>query len=222
MTKHKLLLATVFLGISTSIFADTSGAYVGTSLGITHGKTELSVLNNNNNYEISKDDRTNDFMATVFLGYGARVKDKFYLGGEIGTLLTKSKFLIDRPGALYSEQFVDHLSIQNYLSTDLIPGYQVNDKTLIYGRIGASYSRLELFQPSPAANIPVISDEQNKIGRRLGIGIDYSLNQNFSLGADYIYTYYPAFSYTAMPYNVNFNFQPNTNQFGVHLKYKFN
>lgn len=88
---------------------------------------------------------------------------------------------------------------------DIKPGFYLSPSSLLYGRIGAaitdleldSNSLLELSFPFSGINVPQLplnkESDKNTVGLRLGLGIEQYLNHNFTINLDYIYTDYENF-----------------------------
>lgn len=91
------------------------------------------------------------------------------------------------------------------LAIDFKPGVVVNPATLIYGRIGAAFNRMQTtsnstlssrdvigfgFPPIAATNNLYIQNQKNVAGLRLGVGGEHFLTNNMTVSAEYLFTWY--------------------------------
>lgn len=106
--------------------------------------------------------------------------------------------------ALHMSPFIN--SIQNIgaklnsfeLAVDLKPGFYLSPRTLVYGRVGAAFNELEVHQSfsfqSDEVNvhdIASISESDNVVGLRLGLGVEHNIYDELTIFLDYVYTQYP-------------------------------
>lgn len=162
------------------------------------------------------------------LGYGMYI-DQWYLGAEIfgnGSGASGSHHLA--AGTTRAEQEVE--ATANY-GIDFLPGYKINNHTLVYGRLGYNWARIkaegELTAPTSDVNATIISyidDEETKTvgGFHWGVGMESMVYENFSLRAEYTYTKFKHFDIHAEAGRVGeVEVTPSDNQFMVGLLYHF-
>lgn len=141
----------------------------------------------------------NNLLGTVFIGYSRSFNSK-YIGVQTSISYTErnnstSISADDRADAQYlnSKTKLNLNAIE--FDVDLMPGYLLNSCTLFYGRVGAAFNKLSLDAAATARSLLgsrtlKLNSESNKIGIRLGAGLEQRLNRKLALRLDYIYTYY--------------------------------
>jgi len=81
---------------------------------------------------------------------------------------------------------------------DAMPGFLLTPHTLLFARIGAAFNKLKLNSNSVGEDFGnrsgkaevSLADNKSKVGVRAGLGLQEQFSDNFSIRADYIYTYY--------------------------------
>ncbi len=228
MTRYsiKLLLALVTFICATTTYANEgikNGIYLGAGGGESFNNYVFSTTNTVTNTIANTKPSNNTFLGNIFAGYGLTTDENLYFGGELGTNFPQREASTTHPGVtLTGQTFTNHVFVQDYLTGDLLPGYRMDSKLLLYARLGLSYAHLQLTQDAnSAAGTPSFSSNANKIGGRVGVGASYPLTKNLGVGADYFYAAYPAFSTNWPAYNIHFEQKPHTNYFGASLIYTF-
>lgn len=173
------------------------------------------------------------FHPGIYGGIGKNY-DHFYLGLEA---LVNYNFLYRRPNFNLQTPFFapnSFLSIRENISAglDLMPGYLTESKKfLFYGRLGGAVGNYnaKLTANSGDPNNP-FSKTVNQLctGIRAGLGMEYYMEETFSLRLEYVYTVYSNFDSSIdvlKPYPVHyaFNIKPSTNQlnFGITMRFNF-
>lgn len=219
----KKLLAICFGLLPVTIAHALDGLYVGGSAGARFGSFDFNTKSLTSGLTVNKSDSQSNAAGSVFAGYGSSVYSNAYLGAEVGANLYKNTGKINRFSTVFlGSSVTDTMYLRDYVTADLLPGFKLNDELTIYGRLGLSYSRLKLHQsPLPANNVPVFELSQDKVGGRVGAGADYAFANNWSLGADYTYSFYPDFSTYWPLFNVTYRFKTKLNTVSAHLRYTF-
>jgi opacity protein-like surface antigen len=186
--------AFLFLVIAHKINAENVRDNIYLGLGITDSISHFDLTTSTpaSNIVIKRKKNHNDVLGNVFLGYGYTTCRSFYIAAELGTNFPKRSGKIHRPGAsLTSFTFVNRISIQDYLTGDILLGYRPLECLLVYLRGGASYGRLELHQfENTDANTPTFDADKKAVSGRFGVGINYGITKHFGLGLDYVFTRY--------------------------------
>ncbi|KTC65147.1 Opacity protein and related surface antigens (plasmid) [Legionella adelaidensis] len=207
MYKTTILLASSigFLLSGSSLASSRDGVYGGIGLGGVSDSYSFRLNNLSTGGAFSKKPTEKSFLGGLFLGYGATNDLGFYLAGEIGTYLPRRSTTVNGVAGIYPgiPTFNDRLRVKDLVTFDLLPGYRFNETWLLYVRTGLSFSQLSFYQP--ATTVPTIDETENKVGGRIGLGLNYALTNNVGIGLDYFYTHYQ---------------ELNTNQFGIDTNQK--
>jgi outer membrane immunogenic protein len=199
------------------------GFYLGAGVGETFNRYELATKNTVTGFNVKKHDNHNSTVGNAFLGYGYTASNSFFLGVELGTIFPRRSGTIKRPGVTFTSfSFVNRLSVQDYLTGDLLPGYRINERWLIYARAGFSYAHLSLHQDAnAAASGPKFNRSDNKWGGRIGLGVNYGLTKHLGLGLDYFYTGYQKMNSRWPAFDVQFKQSTHSHYLGISLIYSF-
>ncbi len=160
----------------------------------------------------------NKLLGRVFMGYGTTFGQRWYLGGEFGTAFPSRRTTIaNRPGvSLTASTFTDQLYIRDYVTLDLLPGYQINKNWLLYVRAGGTYGKLSIYQFATPKS-PEFGDREGKWGGRIGVGTRFAIHQHFALGLDYFYTRYQQKVSEVPQFTLQFNQSLHNHYVGVSL-----
>jgi len=201
-----LLMAFSAYGGNHSI-APFTGWFIGLGAGEVINQTDFFIdtqtPTDNNIYidRLSYDPHqySNDFTGAVFAGYN-RTFDSMYIAAQVSASYAERKNTINGLADDRSDfQFLRNkasMCLNSFeIDLDLLPGYMINPCTLFYARIGLTFNELtfrsDSFVTTDSGTISVkLKKETNKVGIRLGAGIEEGLSKKVSLRADYIYTYY--------------------------------
>lgn len=195
------------------------GFYVGAGIGMSADNYDLTTTNLATGLWIQNNADNTNVLGDIFGGFGYTTASAYFIGGEIGTYFpSRSITVANRPDLTFPHVGVnDTLTIQDYITFDLLPGYAISQNILVYGRVGASYAGLELNQPMTTP-VPGFNNNENKWGGRVGVGANYAFNNQFGVGIDYIYTSYQDTLYTS-PFNTSFKANASSNFLGISILY---
>lgn len=213
--KSALGLAALVFGLSNG-FAPAhasaqdqfNGVYLGTSLG---GLATTADMESTGELSYSGSSEGMDTFSSTssqtqkkafweaHLGYGSRVQDwPLWLGLEVFAGTTGPALSEDIP-AFFEYELSTHstFSFDNYeFGIDFRPGLLIRPSTLVYARVGAVFTSLELQGSLDLGEIQEdfqganFNSNDNITGLRLGAGVEQKLGCRFSVSADYLYTSY--------------------------------
>ncbi len=169
--------------------------YLGLGLVDSINHYELKVKDTSTQISVKRKKEHNQLLGSAFLGYGYTTHCSLYIAGELGTNFPKRSKKISRPGVTFVPfTFVDRISIQEYVTGDILLGYRPFDCFVVYLRGGISVANIKLHQFVNSAASPFGFDaDKTKAGGRIGAGLNYGLTKHFGLGADYVFTGYQRF-----------------------------
>jgi len=194
-----------------------NGFYVGAGVGVVHptyetlsDTTTLDVPFFSSGHVLdqlwySARHTTNHVIGNLFAGYGM-TWNSFYLGGEVSINLGSTKAgtnTFTRGGGppLVNEVLINEVTVKLRsfeADLDAMPGFLLTPHTLLFARIGAAFNKLKLnsnsfgedFATSPGVAGVNLANNKSTVGVRAGLGLQEQFSDNFSIRADYIYTYY--------------------------------
>lgn len=219
--KKKIIIAAALAGIvGTQAQAATphTGFSVGANLGVTNVDGQLK-----RNFNTAPESADNSNLGArspvigLFLGYGwAPNPHGFYLGSEIfgqyENVRAKREDLIGIPPS-----FVTKLTSNNSFGVAAKIGFICKD-ALFFGKIGVVSTKWKLEFTNP--NVPeTVAKNQWKAGLLLGIGGDYAIARNWTLGGEFLYAIYGALK--LVPTEATLNHKPKVSTFNLRLKYAF-
>lgn len=170
-------------------------------------------------YTLQNAQRKNTIAVNLYTGYGCAWED-VYMGLEafinrtdykrrsrasLSATEINSATGTNRLDASFSDTLLLSTRLApSELGIDVRPGFFLTPCTLLYGRLGVAYNKLTLHadtNPSVMVTVPLttgtpivgrdFASKHKKVGAlRLGIGLEQSLCENFSIRADYINTHY--------------------------------
>ena len=226
MKINKKLLVTLLLSFSSI----SSHAYVrdylylGAGVGPSFNNYSFTVKDIPTGLSITSYPSNISWIGNIFLGYGYTFTNCFYLAGELGTNFPNRTTSVTRSGVINALQYQDQLGLQDYITLDLLPGYRGFDPSLlVYGRIGASFSRMTISQNASGTDQSFSASYGTTAGGRIGIGATYSLTLNLGLSADYYFAAYPTLwvNQTLNSGSSQYKQQPHVNYLGLSLLYSF-
>ena len=165
------------------------------------------------------------------IGYGRMFKNYLYLGAElfanISTASTNNQAIYDHfheTGRYDGDGYHNTISVKNNTGISLLPGIQVNQNVLFYGRLGFSKSHIGgnervIFYSEPLG-VPTsttphsISFSPN--GFNYGLGFETALVKHISVRGEFIRTEYQSFTS-----QLNNKISVSTNQAMIGLLYHF-
>jgi outer membrane immunogenic protein len=156
------------LVICSPVMAANDGPYIG--IGVTHDNVassgDLEGLG------------INGLGGTVFAGYNFAIGDAGFVGLEANFDLTSAKAGDEEDLAFRAK---------NSFGGSARIGYNVNNSTALYGRVGYQRGRA-------TTKIDGVSETESDDGFRFGVGLETSLNQNAALRFEYNRTRYSVLS----------------------------
>lgn len=145
----------------------------------------------------------------------------FFLAGELGSYFPRRSVKVTRPGVTITPAtFQDRISVQDYLTGDLLLGVRPKDCFVIYMRGGATWANLKLHQFANSS-APSFDGSQNRAGGRIGVGINYGVTRHFGLGLDYIFTSYQNMKSTWPEFSILFTEKVKSHYIGLSGIYSF-
>jgi opacity protein-like surface antigen len=149
--------------------------------------------------------KKNSFAGEIFTGYGCDW-DKFYLGAEAyfktargrakntaTSTMTTTLPTFGAPITLNSTTTTTAKLRNGEFGIDIRPGVLLTPSTMLYGRVGAAFNRIQLHTTTVVNNNAatlVNSRKKNATGLRLGGGMEHEFCSNWALRVDYVYTSY--------------------------------
>jgi outer membrane immunogenic protein len=197
--------------------------YVGIGLEDSSNHFDLTTKNSTTSLSVERSKNRNKVQGSVFLGYGYTTPCLLYLAAEVGSYFPHRFTKISRPGVTLAPfTYVDCLSIQDYLTGDLLFGYRPWKFFLLYLRGGVSCAQMQIYQfRNEAANVPVFKAHQIKAGGRIGAGLNFGLTRHVGLGLDYFFTQYQKLEPFWAQYTIQFSEKIHSHLFGISAIYSF-
>lgn len=218
----KYLMICCLILISIYSYANVrDGLYVGGGVGSSTDELDLTVTRINSALSVHSDADNSNWLGNVFLGYGTTFYDAYFLAGELGANFPSHSVAIHARSDLTFLNLIpsNNLTIQDYLTFDVLPGYALTENILFYGRLGLSYSSLTLKQPT-IGPLGSLNTSENKFGGRFGVGANLSVSNSIALGLDYFYSAYQDMSIYSFPTYAHFATNVNSNYLGLSLLYQ--
>lgn len=130
----------------------------------------------------------------LFLGYG-KYWDNFYLGAEIFGNASGAKSDWNATASDPTESLdVDvDLKVKSQYGISLLPGFKLNNNSLLYLRVGYNWAKVDLdVDADTAAGVDLIDSDSSETvhGWGYGVGLETLLMDNLSVRAEYTYTKY--------------------------------
>ncbi|MFA6409588.1 MAG: hypothetical protein WCW01_05390 [Gammaproteobacteria bacterium] len=219
MKKQTIILFALFSSLLATKVAFANGFYVNAAILEAMSNNTFQVYSPSTNTTFTKKLKNGHFLGNIALGYGYDLPRNFYIGSELTANIGKIIADITRVGVLYQDQiFHNQTTIQDYVALDITPGFKINNNLLLYARMGMVDGKISITQDT-IPSVVGFQNSANKVGGRLGLGIDYTI-ANFGVGADYIYSFYSSFD-TKSPRNTEYNLIPRSHILGLHVRYNF-
>ncbi len=201
---NKILIGTVLAVTSTITLSAQSnsnfdGFYVGASAGYSsldaQKKTDyIQSSISNPTYNINSDTKSNNASGAISFGYAHQLKS-IYMAYELSALFDNhsTKTTYSDPGDL---NLIETLKRKYAFGFNIHPGLYLNDKTVVYGKLGISFSEFKYkvngraeYAGEPAI---AISNAHNKnlFGFTFGAGVLTELSEKYSLKVEAFHTAY--------------------------------
>ena len=206
------------------IFASPrEGFYIGAGVGASFDDSKIRAKNTIDGVQVHEERKKSHAIGDFFLGYGHTFWDCYFLGFEGGTYFPRRRLATTRPGVeIIAANFENRVTIQDYFTGDILPGFRVCPPLLIYARGGFTVAHVRLKQDANAvAGVPEFKNSVTKCGGRVGVGINYSFARNWALGLDYFYSSYPKVQTAITGFSTVVDAKTHTNYVGVSIIYNF-
>jgi len=217
-------IAILLILLTIKGFAEVrDGVYAGLGVGACFTHTSNTVQNVKTKFKVNSKGNSTDAIGSAFIGYGYTFNCKLYLAGELGTYFPKRSIEITRPGAAFTNlKFTDRVSVQDWLTGDILLGFRPYCPLLVYLRGGISYSNIKFhIDANPLAPTPDFNSSKQRAGGRVGLGVNYPIWKGLGIGVDYIYTKYAKFTTSWSRFDVKYKSVLHSNYVGVSLFYGF-
>jgi len=232
---NSLLLISTGCLFATLLYAAPSprhenGFYVGGSIGATQLTVNTKVTGNlGGTISSDRDIALDGITGGILGGYSWYIGNHGYLAVEANANLDSANTTIKETssGGVPSSQSKIHMKMTSSFALSFIPGYFVNDNTVIFGRLGFAAARLASSATNGNLNGSGADFTKTVSGYRLGLGLTTELPNNFTLTGEYDYTDYSSFKKSSRSafYNntlLTTNYAPSTQQFVFSVAYHFN
>lgn len=219
--KKKIIIAAalaVIVGTQAQAAAPHTGFSVGANLGYTSvdgqlKRTTAIPTSDNSNFGARSP------VGGLFLGYGWSPNPHgFYLGAEVfgqyENVKAKREDLIGDPAFGWTTK----LNSNNSFGASAKVGFICKD-ALFFGKIGVVSTKWKLEFTNPTTP-ETVSKNQRKSGLLLGVGGDYAIARNWTLGGEFLYAIYGG-SLKLSQQDINMNYKPKVSTFNLRLKYAF-
>lgn len=225
LTKFIFILTLIY---SCSVFA-VNGPFIGLSLGYTNNIFNIhqdasAIIFGKTTGQNSQSNRgiAGGFQGQIAAGYNYDI-NKVRLGAEItaqGPRLVNDDKNSDGSFRAYKSSYA--------YGVNLVPGYLVTNRSLVYLKIGAKRGKFTYKELSDSG-IAIVDRSFRTIGMNLGIGTGIYLTKNLMLNLEYDYTRYPEEKTTTilnLPENivviVKNKIRPQVHTFMLGMDYQFN
>lgn len=209
------LITALSFGVSAGAIAATPDFYVGGQLGYQNVEVEESSTN------FWNESRSTDFSGSgvaggVFVGAKFNVTPDIYLAPEVnfgyGNGDGGDRFSYED----YSRAF--EVEADRSYGISALAGYNVTDKTSVYGRLGYQWTKFEASFSETGWDTE--SDSETFGGVRFGLGMETAVAQNVALRLDWSYTDYSSETYDNEFFGST-EYDPTESLFQVGLLYTF-
>jgi opacity protein-like surface antigen len=186
MKKSKFMVAVSALLAATQPLHSTDKPYIGISLGQTSSIFKLKRFMASERKDSSNIGK-HGYSAGLFAGYNHLLKESpLFVGLEIGARTHNMQVI--KQDSLY-RSVISHTAkvrSKNSLSGVFKLGFVVKD-LLVYGKAGLAQTNFQVsFEDATNHPVPVRTLQNfKKNGTVFGFGVDYILNPNWAIGADY-------------------------------------
>lgn len=189
------------------------GFHAGIGVGGALNRFQLTAERTTNQYTERKVDVSFSVLVNAFAGYGYTLGNRLFLGAEAGISFPKRSGEVIRQGVVFTGgSYTDHLSVQDVLSGDLLLGYRLKNRSLLYLRGGGSWSRIHIDQDAtPSIPNSAFSDNGYKLGARVGLGLFYHLTDRLGISLDHVFTGYQAHTPLWKEFDLQFNQKVSSN-----------
>jgi outer membrane immunogenic protein len=155
---------------------------------------------------------------SLFGGYAWNYR-QLYLAAEANIFISSLDFQSSNSEFIHKNFSNTDYKLQQGFGFSLLPGYQVTNTTLFYGRVGYSNDQFKI----STTDVSLANVNRNLNGLRLGLGVNQALSQNFSVRMEYGHVSYQSTSFTTVDGTVtkSTKITPQTNQVEFGVIYNF-
>ncbi len=172
-----------FSGISIGVGAGYNGLSLSPTLSNSVSATNTSFTNGSQSL----------LSAYLDLGYSVTTPSRWFFGGDFNINLTNSA---QQTSTAVTKSAVDtQLSVKNSnnytFAADALGGYMLADDILLYLRVGLGYSANDMTASTSTTGASInapATDNESLILIRAGLGLKYTVTQNFNVTFSYIHT----------------------------------
>ncbi len=177
--------------------------FQGTSLGLAVGLADItldpSITITSGTATAGSTTKKNQmlFGGGIDLGYSWSYESGFYIGGDLGFQMTSTPgTMVGSTTATDISSVTTSISIRNAgnmaITGDVLFGYRVSNKTLLYVRLGTGYNNGKI--TTSGTGLTSTEKTHALILWRAGLGMKYALAQNANLTLSYVYSHAPSMS----------------------------
>jgi len=230
MLKRIIYAGLISLSLVSASYANDF--YIGAGIGHQTATIDkkLSITTPDNSYRYYKHDHqpSTGTLGNIFTGYEWNF-DRFYLATELNASLSSLKY---HGYFTETEDGINNTSeatytLRNSYGLSLLPGYQVSDNVLLYGRIGYVKGNFKYaeYKTNTGEGERGVTEHEWLNGIRYGLGINTSLSKNIALRLEYDQTRYGTYKDSTFPMPSGqfrqIDLTPFVNQAELDLVYKF-
>lgn len=193
--------------------------YFGVAVAKVYDNYRYTVQDTDTGSSLSRNSSTSTTLANVFAGYGFRSAKGFYLGSELGTAFPARKTGFKRFSLSNNEMLQTDLSVEDYVTGDVLPGYRFYKDILLYARLGVSFAHLTRLEQNMSFPGVQLAGNKNRWGSRLGGGVNYQLTPHFGVEMNYIHLRYQTFDHPLPDLGVRFRQKLHSHYAGLAFIY---
>lgn len=154
-------------------------------------------------------------------GYGVYFQNFYYLAGEIfgNWASAESRWLSTETGAdFFAKIFDNEVTVKNNYGVSILPGLKLNHSSLLYLRLGCSWSKIEAETSVEGFGFGAATEEDTTTvrGFNFGIGMEELIADKFSIRGEFNHTKYTEFDSNGA---IHVDWQPSDNQYMLALIY---
>lgn len=193
-----------------------SGWYTGVDMGRDQASSNINITTDSST---SQQDRSlRGYLGGVHIGYSWQVMQHALLGIEAFALANSTETSYYSVSSIGSDVSTTDNKIreQNGFGLSLLPGYQLNQSSLLYARIGYIDAKFEKTGTGTDLG-PDFST--NKPGLQLGLGYKVAFNNQWSVSGEYDYADYAEIHTSDSTGNFNYDMEDNQYKFGINYHF---
>jgi outer membrane immunogenic protein len=215
----KLLMTAAAIGLlaTPAVAGDFDGPYAGIALQYAWGEVDVEYEDGTTGLgDFSESESMNGLEGGLFAGYRHLFDSGFVLGGEVGYQISGADG--DRNVTFGANTAKYKFEKDKQLYIDLKPGYVFQDNMLGYALIG--YQRTEFEEEALINGASLGTSDDNFNAWRFGVGVEYMMDNNFSVRGQYYYAAYSEEDYNYVN-GQSLSYDADESVFQVGLSYNF-